>query len=96
MWTSMYVTVHQATQEHIVKQVGCCANSHWVKKAATMLATSKNVPGPGAGADDGHFNYHPSTSKGDTYNEGSSAPVVSRWLEPGNRTFLEVASMMAT
>ena len=26
----------------------------------------------------------------------SSAPVVSRWLGPGNRTFLEVASMVVT
>ena len=27
---------------------------------------------------------------------GSSVPVVSRWLWPGNRTFLEVASMVVT
>ena len=29
-------------------------------------------------------------------NVGSSAPVVSRWIGPGNRTFLEVASMVIT
>ena len=27
---------------------------------------------------------------------GSSAPVISRWLGPGNRTFLEVDSMVIT
>ena len=27
---------------------------------------------------------------------GSSVPVVSKWLWPGNRTFLEVASMVVT
>ena len=27
---------------------------------------------------------------------GSSAPVVSRWLKPAKRTFLEVASMVVT
>ena len=27
---------------------------------------------------------------------GSSAPVVSRWIRPGNRTFLEVASVVIT
>ena len=26
--------------------------------------------------------------------KGSSVPVVSRWLGPGNRTFLEVASIV--
>ena len=30
---------------------------------------------------------------GDNQCAGSSAPLVSRWLGPGNRTFLEVASM---
>ena len=28
--------------------------------------------------------------------EGSSVPVVSRWLEPENRTFLELVSMVVT
>ena len=33
---------------------------------------------------------------GNNRNVGSSALVVSRWLGPGNRTFLEVASMVVT
>ena len=33
---------------------------------------------------------------GDNQSVRSSVPVVSRWLWPGNRTFLEVASMVAT
>ena len=33
---------------------------------------------------------------GDNQSVGSSVPVVSRWLWPRNRTFLEVASMMVT
>ena len=36
-----------------------------------------------------HFDYHPSASE-------SSVPVVGRWLWPGNRTFLQVASMVVT
>ena len=57
-----------------------------IHQVTTMLATSKNV----------HFDYHPSTSECGNKSEGSSAPVVSRWLWPGNRTFLEVASMVTT
>ena len=33
---------------------------------------------------------------GDNQSVRSSAPVVSRWLGPGNRTFLEVVSMVVT
>ena len=33
---------------------------------------------------------------GDNQIVGSSAPVASRWLWPGNRTFLEVSSMVVT
>ena len=36
------------------------------------------------------------TRSGDNQSVRSSVPVVSRWLWPGNRTFLEVASMMVT
>ena len=43
-----------------------------------------------------HFNYHPCWCLCDNQSVGSSVPVVSRWLWPGNRTFLEVASMMVT
>ena len=37
-----------------------------------------------------HFDYSPPAS------EGSSVLMVSRWLWPGNLTFLEVASMVVT
>ena len=66
-----------------------------------MLATSKNVPIPGhnhlltTGADDPTL-YCLNAREGDNRSEGSSAPVVSRWLLPGDRTFLEVASMVVT
>ena len=43
-----------------------------------------------------HFNYHPHWSLGDNQSIRSSAPVVSRCLWPGNKTFLEVASMVVT
>ena len=33
---------------------------------------------------------------GDNSGEGSSVPVFCRWLSPGNRTFLEIASMVVT
>ena len=33
---------------------------------------------------------------GDNQIVGSSVPVVSKWLCPGNRTFSEVASMVVT
>ena len=39
-----------------------------------------------------HFNHHPH----DNRSIWSSVPVVSRWLWPGNRTFLDVASMVVT
>ena len=34
--------------------------------------------------------------EGENLSEGSSVPVVSRWLWPGNWTFLKVASMVVT
>ena len=43
-----------------------------------------------------HFNYHPHWHSGDNQSVGSPVPVVRRWLWPGNRTFLEVASMIVT
>ena len=43
-----------------------------------------------------HFNYHSRWQSGDNQSVRSSAPVVSRWLWPGNRTSLEVASMVVT
>ena len=60
-----------------------------------MLATSKNVLIPGHNhlltiGTNSHWH------SGDNQSEGSSVPVVSRWLGPGNRTFLEVANMVVT
>ena len=63
----------------------------------TMIATSKNVPFPG-------HNHLLTTSTEDPTliiaqvpaSEGSLVPVVRRWLWPGNRTFLEVASTVVT
>ena len=43
-----------------------------------------------------HFNYHPRQRLVDNWSVRSLAPVVSRWLWSGNRTFLEVASMMVS
>ena len=42
------------------------------------------------------FNCHPCWRLGNNQSIGSSVPVVSRWLWPGNRTFLEVASKVVT
>ena len=41
-------------------------------------------------------NYHPCCRLGHNQSVGSSVPVVSRWLGPGNRTFVEMASMVVT
>ena len=43
-----------------------------------------------------HFNYHTRWHSGDNQSVESSALVVSRWLWPGSRTFLEVASMVVS
>ena len=43
-----------------------------------------------------HFDHCPSGSEGDNQIVGLSIPVVSSWLGPGNRTILEVASMVVT
>ena len=37
-----------------------------------------------------HFDYHSRWCLGNNQSVGSLVPVVSRWLGPGNRTFLEV------
>ena len=43
-----------------------------------------------------HFDSHPRWRLGNNQNVRSSALVVSRWLWPGNKTVLEVASMVGT
>ena len=71
-----------------------------IQQVTTMLATSKNVPFPG------HNHLLTTGTDGptliiawrlsDNQSVGSSVPVVSRWLWPGNRTLLEVASRVVT
>ena len=67
-----------------------------IHQVTTMLATSKNVlfPGPNhmltTSADD------PSLAGAQPIIKVSSAPVVSRCLGPGSRTFLKVAGMVVT
>ena len=86
---------------HLASFLSCPSS---VKKATiyqvtTMLATSKNVQFPGhshlltTGTDDPSLAHWRS---GDNQSVRSSEPVVSRWLWPGNRTFLEVASMIVS
>ena len=41
-----------------------------------------------------HFKYNPCWRSGDNQSVWSSAPEVSRWLWPGNSSFLEVASIV--
>ena len=43
-----------------------------------------------------YLNYHPRCHSVDDQSVGSSAPVVSRWLGPGNRLRLEVDSMVVS
>ena len=59
-----------------------------IHQVTTMLTTSKNVLFP----DHNHL----LTTSANNQSEGLSALVVSRWLGPGNRTFLEVAGMVVT
>ena len=86
---------------HDVKHRPFTSNAQ--KATIHQVSTSKNVLFPGHShlltppvLMIWHLNYHPSASKGNNWSEGSSAPVVSRWLGPGNRTFLEVESMVVT
>ena len=83
------------------------AYDHYAKKATihqvtTMLATSIKIPFPGnkhlltIGADDPLTLIITLTGARPIKNVRSSAPVVSRWLWPGKRTFLEVVSMVVT
>ena len=51
---------------------------------------------PNQTTDDPTLDYYPHSSEGDNQNEGSSVPVVCRWVWPGNKTFLEVSSMVVT
>ena len=68
-----------------------------IHQVTTMLATSKNVLFPGhnhlltTGADDLTLWLSPKHQQ-----EKGHVLVVSRWLWPGNRTFLEVASMVVS
>ena len=69
-----------------------------IHQVTTMQATSKNILFPGHNHLLTTSAHHPDTliiAQVPAY-EGSSIPVVSRWLWPGSRTFLEVASMVVT
>ena len=59
-----------------------------------MLVTSKNVLFPTHNHLITSGTHDPSPSSGDSVK--SSVPVVSRWLRYGNKTFLEVTSMVVT
>ena len=67
-----------------------------IQQVTSILATSENVLFPGhnhpltTGTDD------PSLVGARAISKVSSVPMVSRWLLPGNRTFLEAASMVVT
>ena len=70
-----------------------------IHQVTMVLATSKNVRFPGnahlltTSTDD----QSPSCWRsGNNQSVGSSVPVVSRWLWPGNMSFLEVACMVVT
>ena len=71
-----------------------------IHQLTTMLCTFKNVLFPGhnhlltTGADGPTLSLSPSPF--DNQCVTSSAPMVSRWLRPGNRTFLEVDSMVVS
>ena len=71
-----------------------CTKKASIHQVATMLATSKNVLFPGHN----HRYWWPDTLiiTRASASVGLSVPVVSRWLWPGSRTFVEVASMMVT
>ena len=90
------MTIHML---HLEPSLGKKATIHQV---TTMPVTSKNVLFSGhnhlltTSTDDLPFNYHPCWYLCDNQSVRSSVPVVSRWLWPGSRTFLEVASMVVT
>ena len=76
---------------HLASCFWCMINATLGKKATihqatTTLATSKNVLSPG-------HNHMLTTCAA---SEGSSAPVLSRWLRPGNRICLKVDNMVVT
>ena len=80
-----------------------CAKKVTIHQVTAMLATSKNVLFSGhnhlltTSTDDLTLWLSAERVKSEVWaNEGSSVLVVSRWLWPGNRTFLEVASMVVT
>ena len=67
-----------------------------IHQVTTMLATSKNVRFPGHDHLLTAGTYDPSLAGALAISKvlGRSVPVVSKWLQPGNRRFLEVASMV--
>ena len=96
VYVSHPVDINEYPGQNVLYYITNTCKKASIHQVNTMLATSKNVlfPGPNHlltnGADDPMLKYCPSTS------EGSSAPVVSRWLGPRNRTFFRVASTVVT
>ena len=77
--------------EFLYSELSLCKKGT-IHQVTTMLATSKNVLFPG-------HNHLLTTDADDPLlwlSPSPSVPVVSRWLWPENRTFLEVASMVVT
>ena len=100
LWSEFQCLIHLATCFWVYSVSSILYTYALHKKATkhqvtTTLATSKNVLFPG-------HNHQLTTRTDDCsltgaraiISVGSSVPVVSRWLWPGNRTFLEVASMV--
>ena len=74
------------------------AQKRTIHQVTTMLATSKNVLFQVHNHHANHRYWWPDTliiTRAPVH-EGSSISVVSRWLWPGNRIYLEVASMVVT
>ena len=84
----------------IIQPEKYCTKSHYPPGDHHMLIISTNVLFPGHNhllpsvLMTHHFNYRPSISNNQSV--WSPIPVVSWCLWPGNRTFLEVASMAVT
>ena len=93
----MFYTQNVSFIMHSCIRNSCSAH----KKHRTWVAPKQNMS---TEHDTRQESYYPSSHhhachlwrSGDNQSEGSLVPMVSRWLWPGNRTFLEVAYMVAT
>ena len=90
-------TREQTVHVHATMQTGCAIQTQFsVPQVPTLSKISHYPPGnhhvSHFGADDPTLSLSPKVSE----SGGSSAPVVSRWLWPGNGTFSKVVSMVIT